>query len=72
MTKVSSLPLLGLESFHECLDRYSAKGQMGKTSGVWATVCPKESQPNSLQPTTGNFDCFYPIQGLASKTFSTN
>ena len=36
MTKVSSLPLLGLESFHECLDRYSAKGQMGKTSGVCA------------------------------------
>ncbi len=27
-TKVSSLPLLGLEYFHGYLDRYSAKGQM--------------------------------------------
>ena len=26
-TKVSSLPLLGLEYFHEYLDRYSAKEQ---------------------------------------------
>jgi hypothetical protein len=27
-TKVSSLPLLGLEYFHEYLDRYSKKEQM--------------------------------------------
>ncbi len=27
-TKVSSLPFLGLEYFHEYLDRYSAKEQM--------------------------------------------
>ena len=29
-TKVSSLPLLGLKYFHECLDRYSAKEQTRK------------------------------------------
>ncbi len=30
-TKVSSLPLLGLEYCHKHLDRYSTKGQMRKT-----------------------------------------
>ncbi len=34
ITKVFPLPLLGLEYFHEYLERYSAKGQMRKTSGV--------------------------------------
>jgi hypothetical protein len=49
-TKVSSLPLLGLEYFHEYLARYPAKEQIRKTSGVVPVLCPRQTHSNSLQP----------------------
>ncbi len=65
-TKVSSLPLLGLEYFHEYLDRYSAKkimrrGFRGCARSVLAA--------NSLQPTQTpfevDFDCFQDTSRLS-------
>ena len=54
-TKVSSLPLLGLEYFHEHFARYSAKGQMRKGFGGCARSVPARIQLQ-LTPAHSNQD----------------